>query len=115
VWADGRVRISGGRLDVEAVVQTGEFDGQNLALLTLAETAAIPAGLPIGALIELNRLASNRTIYMDLVGPISKPRVRIRPLETFRENAGQIILRQATATVLPFASAGGVLSSESSD
>lgn len=104
VWADGRVRLAGGQLDIEAVVQTGSFETQNLALLALAETAAIPAGIPLGAIIEVNRLASNRTLYLELVGPLSRPRVRVRPLDTFRENAAQILIREAAAVALPFGS-----------
>jgi hypothetical protein len=104
VWADGNIRLPAGRMDLVAVVQTGDFAAQNLALLALLETATLPAGIPVGAVIELNRLVSNRTLYLDVVGTFADPRLRLKPVDTLRENASRLFLRQAAASAVPLSS-----------
>lgn len=115
VWADGRVRLPSGRLDITAVVQTGDFEAQNLALISLAELAALPAGVPVGAIISLNRAISNRTLYFDVVGQLPRPRVRLRPFHVFRENAAQFILRETAASVIPFSAPSTIIPTDRND
>lgn len=115
VWADGRIRVPSGRLDIAAVVQTGDFEAQNLALLSIIELAALPAGVPVGTIIRLNRLVSNRTLYFDVVGNLSRPRFRLKPLDILRQNAAQYIAREAAASIIPFSTPSAVLSFDSND
>ena len=115
VWADGRIRIPSGRLDIAAVVQTGDFEAQNVALLALAEAATLPAGIPIGTIVRLNRLASNRTLYFDVVGQLPKPRVRLRPFDVLRENAAEYLLRETAASFVPFSTSAAILPIDQND
>jgi len=112
VFADGRVQLNTGRMDVNAVISTGNFDGESAAVAAIAEQLAIGAAPPVLAFIELNRLLSDRTIYVGVLGPLTDPRLRVKPLETLRAGAERFLVREATAALLPIAGVGTGLASE---
>ncbi len=113
VWADGRVQIPSGRMDVEAVISTGADGASGLASNAVARQLVVGASLPLAAIVEVNQLISNQTLYVDILGPISDPRLRVKPLQSLREGAAQFFLREAISTVAPIATGGGVISGES--
>ena len=94
VYADGSVRLADGRMDVGAVLNTGDFSAQNLLLRQLATTAGTGAA-PLTVLIQANQLLSNRTLIVDLTGPVGNPRVRLKTVDTLRANATEFFLQQA--------------------
>ncbi|QEG43777.1 AsmA-like C-terminal region-containing protein [Roseimaritima ulvae] len=94
VFADGSIRLADGRMDVGAVLNTGDFSAQNVLLRQLATTAGSGA-IPLSVLMQANELLSNRTLIVDLSGPVSNPRVRLKTVDTLRANATEFFLRQA--------------------
>jgi hypothetical protein len=94
VYADGSVRLADGRMNVGAVLNTGDFSAQNLLLRQLATTAGAGAA-PLTVLIQANQLLSNRTLIVDLTGPVGNPRVRLKTVDTLRANATEFFLQQA--------------------
>jgi len=112
VFADGRVQLNTGRLDVNAVISTGNFDLESTAVAAIAEQLAIGAAPPVLAFIKLNRLLSDRTIYVGVLGPVTDPRLRLKPLETLHAGAERFFVREATAALLPIAGIGRGLASE---
>ena len=109
VVADGRVALASGYTDVDAVISTGNFDVANVALLSIAQPLALDAVWPIGLVVRANQLLSNRRLYVQLVGPIADPRIRLKPLDTLRQGARRFLIREAISSVAPFATAGGSL------
>ena len=93
VWAEGSVNLASQRLDLEAVISTGDFD-TNSSLLSTLGLLAIDYATPVGILLEINQLLSNRTVFVDVVGPATDPNLRLKPLDTIRENAAQFFLQQ---------------------
>ena len=93
VWAEGAVTLASLRLDLEAVISTGDFEA-NSSLLTTVGLLAIDYATPVGVLLQINELLSNRTVFVDVVGPATDPSLRLKPLETIRENAAQFFLQQ---------------------
>ncbi len=96
VWAEGNMQLASQIVNMDAVIATGNFDVSPLLMGVLQVVAArdIPA---LSLWIELNRLLSNRTIHVAVRGPISDPRLRLKPLASVGEEAAKFFLR----TVLP--------------
>ena len=96
VWARGNMQLESQIVNMEAVIATGNFEINPLifGLLQIVVARDVPA---LSIWIELNRILSNRTIYVDVRGPISDPRLRLKPLASVGEEAARFFLR----TVLP--------------
>jgi hypothetical protein len=107
VSATGAVNLANASLQVDALISTGNFEAQNLALMSIAETVALPA-TPISVLIRLNRALSDRNIYVTIRGPITRPSLRLQSLRTLREATAGYLLREATAALLPVPGAVGL-------
>ncbi|TWU34206.1 translocation/assembly module TamB domain-containing protein [Novipirellula artificiosorum] len=103
VWADGFVQLASGRMEVDAVISTGNFEANQLADAYL-QLVALDFVSPLALLIRINRLLSNRTIYVDARGPVSNPRLSLKPLATLRDEAVRYILRD----LLGLSLAGGI-------
>jgi len=99
VFADGSIRLADGRMQIDAVLNTGDFAAQNLLLRQLASATTLNAVIPLGVIIQVNELLSNRTLLLRLSGPASNPQVRLKTVETLRENAVDFFLRQAARGV----------------
>ncbi len=108
VLAEGRVQLPSGRMDVSAVVSTGNFDLEAAALATLVQRVSTTSAVPVAAIIQVNRLFSSRTLYFDLLGPLRDPRIRLKPLATLREGATNFLLRRAVSTVAGPALGGSI-------
>ncbi|XZE54876.1 AsmA-like C-terminal region-containing protein [Planctomycetaceae bacterium SH139] len=107
VSASGAVNLANASLKVDALISTGNFEAQNLALMSIAEAVALPA-TPISVLIRINRALSDRNIYVTLRGPLTRPSVRLQSLRTLREATAGYLLREATAALLPVPVPGAV-------
>ena len=101
VQAEGSVGLLNQRMDIDAVISTGQFQGQNVLLRQLGTQAVLDA-LPIG---QVNRVLSDRTIVFKMVGPTRDPVIQLLAGETLRANAR----RFATQEVIGFAIADSVL------
>lgn len=95
VFAQGRVGLVDQRMDLEAVISTGDFRTDNAELLALATQLAIQSVLPISALAEINEILSDRTLHFDVLGTFSSPRLRLDPFRTLEEEASRFLLREA--------------------
>ncbi len=93
LWAEGSVLLSNQRMDLEAVVSTGNFRSNQLVDAYL-QTVAISYVEPIAILIRVNRLLSNRTIYVDVNGTLSDPTLRLKPLATLRDEVARYVLSE---------------------
>ena len=93
VYAQGGIALVGQRMGMEAVVSTGNF-GANQAAQQYVQTALLGTLTPVGLFLQLNRFLSNRTIYVDIGGTVSRPSVRLRPLETLRDEAARYLISE---------------------
>ena len=99
VFADGTVRLADGRMDVAAVLNTGDFQAQNFLLRQVANVASGGITVPLDLIVEVNQILSDRTLIVDLTGAAANPRVRLNTVRTLRENAVNFFLRQARRSV----------------
>lgn len=83
VQAKGSVGLVDRRMDIGAVISTGNFQGQNVLLANLG-TQALLDSVPIG---QINQLLSDRTIVVQMVGSAQSPVIRLLAGETLRANA----------------------------
>ena len=108
VSADGRIILPRGRgparLDLEAVVSTGNFSLAATQASALASRLAINAVVPGVTIIELGRYLSNRTVFFDVSGSVNDPRLRVDTVQTARAAAERLLIDQ----ILPIAG-GGVI------
>ncbi|MEM6470979.1 MAG: AsmA-like C-terminal region-containing protein [Planctomycetota bacterium] len=89
--AEGSVSIDSKRVDLRAELSTGNFQGQDV-LLNLAGLDGLLTATPIG---QINRIASDRTLILDVVGPARDPIIKLLPAETLRANARRFALQEA--------------------
>ncbi|MCG8650404.1 MAG: hypothetical protein MI861_11265, partial [Pirellulales bacterium] len=94
VFAEGTIQLANARSDLNVVISTGNFAIDNAQLASLATQLALQSVLPIAGLMELNRLLSHRTIHLDFTGPLTDPRLRLKPLEIIREEAARFLIRE---------------------
>ncbi|EMI16692.1 hypothetical protein RMSM_06389 [Rhodopirellula maiorica SM1] len=93
VWADGYVQLDNLRMDVEAVISTGNFQTSQLMEVYL-QIASFTSLSPVALFIRINQLLSNRTIYVDVAGTLSDPKLRLRPLATLRDEVARYIISE---------------------
>ena len=93
VWADGYVQLDNLRMDVEAVISTGNFQTSQLMEVYL-QVASFTSLSPVALFIRINQLLSNRTIYVDVTGTLYDPKLRLRPLATLRDEVARYIVSE---------------------
>lgn len=93
VWADGYVQLDNLRMDVEAVISTGNFQTSQLMEVYL-QIASFTSLSPVALFIRINQLLSNRTIYVDVAGTLYDPKLRLRPLATLRDEVARYIVSE---------------------
>ncbi|QDV42728.1 hypothetical protein Enr13x_25780 [Stieleria neptunia] len=96
VTATGKVGLLNRRLDIDTVISTGNFQGQNFLLQKLG-TQTLTDIVPIGS---VNRLLSDRTIVIQMVGPTRDPVIRLMTGETLRANVRRFALQEAFGLVI---------------
>jgi hypothetical protein len=93
--ADGIVDLSSGRLDINAVLATGNFQGQTSILRqTLRPQVVDTIGLG-----TVNQILSDRTVVFGMKGNVRSPIVQLNAGETLRANAYSIAVRQLSTAV----------------
>ncbi len=102
VAASGQVFISDGRFDIRTMISTGSFEGQNVLTSNLAPVA-LNTVVPLWS---VNRILSDRTVVLDILGTVRDPQIRILSAETIQANLRQQLVREAAGLVF----AGSVLS-----
>ncbi|HEX6960772.1 MAG TPA: AsmA-like C-terminal region-containing protein, partial [Lacipirellula sp.] len=98
IYITGTANLSG-RLNLEAVVYTGQQENPLLANYLLERLAAVAAP-PVALLAEANELLANRVIRLQITGTINRPVIRVRPLEMLREEVIRYFLRRAAGAVI---------------
>jgi hypothetical protein len=89
VQADGRVFLSGQRMDIRALVETGNFQGQDVLTSQLAMVAA-------GSLVPWTSASSlllDRSFVLELHGRLADPQVRLLADETVQVNLRRRLMR----------------------
>jgi hypothetical protein len=95
VQGGGRVGLLDQRLDIQAILSTGNFQGQD-AVLNLVGLQDLVTAVPLG---QINRLLSDRTIVFQLVGTTRDPIVRLLTAETVRANARRFAVQEALGVI----------------
>ncbi len=96
VQASGSIGIIDQRLDVDAVISTGSFQGQNV-LLRQFGVNAFRSAIPLG---HVNRVLSDRMAVLEMVGPARDPVIRLMVAETLRANAGRLVSQELTGLLI---------------
>lgn len=96
VNGSGRVGLLDNRMDINAMLLTGDFHGQNAILGTLGRNVVLQA-IPV---VEINRLLSNRAVVVDLGGTLQSPIVQLLPGETLRVNSGRFLTEEALGLII---------------
>ena len=93
--ASGRIAIRDKRMDIAAVLATGNFQGQSQLISQLGAKTALNY-LPIG---QINRLVSDRTVVFEMMGPMRDPVIRLLPAETLQANARRFLIQEAVGLI----------------
>ena len=96
VQAAGRVFLAGPRMDVQAVIETGNFQGQEILVRQIAPVAL----RSLTPLTSLNQWLSDRTFVVDLHGPVGDPQVRLLATETIQANVRHRLTRGAIGLII---------------
>lgn len=97
VIAEGRVGMTDGRMDVQAVIALGNFEAQNIAIALLIERAIVP----LSVISTVNRIVSDRTVVLNVTGTAGDPQIRVMAAPTVRANTRRILLRETIGLTLP--------------
>ncbi len=95
VISSGRVGLQDGRMEVVTIATTGNFTGQNALLEGIAPNALV-SFTPVSS---LNRIFSDRTVVVNILGTLRNPRVQLRVGETLQANVRQQLIRQLTGRI----------------
>lgn len=93
--ATGRIAISDQRLDIEATLATGNFEGQNLLLGQIGRLS-FKDFLPLG---QVNRLLSDRIVIFEMIGPPNAPLIRLLPARTLQANAKRFAVQEVAGLI----------------
>ncbi|MEP6169597.1 MAG: AsmA-like C-terminal region-containing protein [Rhodopirellula bahusiensis] len=108
VQADGKVYLRSGRLDLNALIATGDYRDIAANFTQLAQQYALRSLLPASAILSVSELLRDRTLVVAVMGSTQSPIVRLRPVETFREETARFLLREGQRLILTGITAGAV-------
>nr|WP_286764427.1 AsmA-like C-terminal region-containing protein [Rhodopirellula sp. UBA1907] len=108
VQADGKVYLRSGRLDLNALIATGDYRDIAANFTQLAQQYALRSLLPASAILSVSELLRDRTLVVAVMGSTQSPIVRLRPVETFREETARFLLREGQRLILAGITAGAV-------
>ncbi|WP_231602765.1 AsmA-like C-terminal region-containing protein [Neorhodopirellula pilleata] len=108
IRADGKVFLRSGRMDMEALIATGNYQDVAAEFAELAAQYALRALLPASAILDVSELLCDRTLVVSILGTTANPIVRLLPVETFREEAARFLLREGQRVILAGVSTGTV-------
>lgn len=98
VAAEGRVGLADGRMDLQTVIATGNFEAQRVALALLLERVVVP---PVSAVATVNRIVNDRTLVLNVTGTVRDPQLRVMAAPTIQANTRRILLRETIGLTLP--------------
>lgn len=108
VQADGKYFLRSGKIDFNVLIATGDYRDIAAGFAELAEEYALRALLPASALLDLTELLRDRTLVLRVLGTTRNPIVRLQPIETFREEAARVLLREGQRLIISGISAGAI-------
>lgn len=100
VQADGKVNLRSGRMNLNVLIATGDFRDIAANFTQLAQRYALRSLLPTSAIISVTELLRDRTVVLAVLGTAANPIVRLRPIETFREEAARFLLREGQRLIV---------------
>ncbi|TWT82353.1 hypothetical protein CA13_38150 [Planctomycetes bacterium CA13] len=100
VQADGKIFIRSGRMDLNAMIATGDYRDIVANFAQLAQQYALRSVLPTSAILDISELLRDRTLVVGVTGTMQAPIVRLRPVETFREETARFLLREGQRLIL---------------
>ena len=108
VQADGKVFLRSGRLDMNAMIATGDYRDISVDFAELAQRYALRSLIPTSAILNISELLRDRTLVVRVMGRVNSPIIRIQPVETFREEAARFLLREGSRVIVAGITAGAV-------
>lgn len=108
VRADGKVYLASRRMDLEAIIATGDYGDIASDFAQLAQANALRAILPASAILSVSELLRDRTVVVAVTGTTERPIVRLRTVETFREEVARFFLREGQRLILAGFAVGAV-------
>ncbi len=108
VQADGRIFLRSKRMDLNALVATGDYSDIAANFARLAQEYALRSLLPASAILDITELLRDRTLVVRVMGTVQSPIVRLQPVETFREEAARFLLREGQRLILTGITAGAI-------
>jgi hypothetical protein len=94
ILANGSVYLRSGRMNLDTLVATGDFSEAGNALRATVRDYALATVVPSAAVLRLVDLLEDRTLVLDVGGTLDNPVVRLKPLETAREQLRRFLTRQ---------------------
>lgn len=91
LFADGTVTLAG-QLDLRVVANTGRVGVDARAATLLGLRVPLFGPIPVGLLADISAFLSNRTIRLDVTGPVSSPQVRVNTAALVSEEAVRFLL-----------------------
>ena len=98
-------------MNLNVLVATGDYRDIAANFTQLAQRYALRSLLPASAILSVTELLRDRTVVLTVLGTLQNPIVRLRPIETFREEAARFLLREGQRLIIAgiFAEAAGEL------
>ncbi|TWT74122.1 AsmA-like C-terminal region-containing protein [Allorhodopirellula solitaria] len=106
VRADGRIFLRSKRMDMEALIATGDYRDIAFDLQQLAEQYLLRTLLPGSVILDISDLLRDRTLVVRILGRIDHPIVRLQTAKTFREEAARFLIRESSRLILTSAGVG---------
>ena len=106
VQADGKVFLRSGRMDLNALIATGDYGDVAANFAEMTQQYAFRSVLPGSAILGISDLLLDRTLVVRVIGTLQDPIVRIQPVQTFREEAARFLLREGQRLILAGITAG---------
>jgi hypothetical protein len=100
VRADGKVFLRSGRMDLNAMIATGDYRDVAVDFAEIAQQYALNTLVPASAILSVSELLRDRTIVLAVNGTLQNPIVRLRPVETFREETARFLLREGQRLIV---------------
>lgn len=100
VRADGKIYIRSGRMNLTALIATGDYGDISGSFAELTRKYALRSLLPASAIFSITELLRDRTVVVNITGTAQNPIVRLRPVETFREETVRFLLREGRRLIL---------------
>lgn len=106
VQADGKIFIRSGRMDLNALIATGDYGDIATNFAQLAQEYALRSLLPASLILDISELLLDRTLVVRVMGTLQDPIIRLQPVQTFREEAARFLLREGKRLIVAGVSAG---------